>query len=173
MGHLHYNKVGNCIEVMLGIWEGMTVTDPMLAHMTGWERARHKLFNSGNKKMRSTLLYQLSIWSKWWTDDSLHWHHSVQHGRIRKHDPSAYHTFRTLWIALSQTDQWNSVKEWKRLITSRFIWLTLLANQWTSETEHTPLPCYTSGVIISMEKKLRGWKLIQNKVEWSMVKKSN
>ena len=39
-GRLHYNEVGNCIEVMLGIREGMTVTDPMLAHMTRWERAR-------------------------------------------------------------------------------------------------------------------------------------
>ena len=36
MGHLHYNEVGNHIEVMLGIQEGMTMTDPMLAHMTGW-----------------------------------------------------------------------------------------------------------------------------------------
>ena len=49
MGHLHYNEAGNHIEVMLGIWEGMTMTDSMLAHMTGWERAGYKIFNGGNK----------------------------------------------------------------------------------------------------------------------------
>ena len=49
---LCYNEAGNHIEVMLGVWEGMTVTDPMLAHMTGWERAEYKIFNGGNRKMR-------------------------------------------------------------------------------------------------------------------------
>ena len=33
------------------------MTDPMLAHMTGWERAEYKIFNGGNRKMRSTLPY--------------------------------------------------------------------------------------------------------------------
>ena len=49
---LCYNEVGNHIEVMLGVREGMTMTDPMLAHMTGWERAEYKIFNGGNRKMR-------------------------------------------------------------------------------------------------------------------------
>ena len=57
MGCLCYNEVGNHIEVMLGIQEGMTMTDPMLAHMTGWERVGYEIFNGGNRKMRSTLPY--------------------------------------------------------------------------------------------------------------------
>ena len=57
MGCLCYNEVGNHIEVMLGIHEGMTMTDPMLAHMTRWERAGYEIFNGRNRKMRSTLLY--------------------------------------------------------------------------------------------------------------------
>ena len=57
MGRLRYNKVGNHIEVMLGIREGMTMTDPMLAHMTGGERVGYEIFNGSNRKMRSTLPY--------------------------------------------------------------------------------------------------------------------
>ena len=45
------------MEVMLGMWEGMTVTDPMLVHMTGWERVGYEIFNGGNRKIRSTLPY--------------------------------------------------------------------------------------------------------------------
>ena len=56
-GRLHYHEAGNQIEVVLGARESMTVTDPMLAHMTGWERADAEMFNGGNAKTRSFLPY--------------------------------------------------------------------------------------------------------------------
>ena len=56
-GRLRYHEAGNQIEVVLGARESMTVTDPMLAHMTGWERADAEMFNGGNAKTRSFLPY--------------------------------------------------------------------------------------------------------------------
>ena len=57
MGRLCYNEAGNHIEVMLGIREGMTIMDLMLAHMMGWEKAGHEIFNMGSKKLRQSLPY--------------------------------------------------------------------------------------------------------------------
>ena len=58
MGRLRYNEAGNHIEVMLGVQEGMTVVDSMLAHMTGWERAGYEIFNAGARRLRQTLPYR-------------------------------------------------------------------------------------------------------------------
>ena len=40
LSRLHYHKVQNKIEVMLGMEESMTITDEMLMHMTGWKAFR-------------------------------------------------------------------------------------------------------------------------------------
>jgi len=57
MGRLRYSEAGNKIEIVLGIKEGMTIIDPMLAHMTGWERSGYEILNMGKSKMRADLPY--------------------------------------------------------------------------------------------------------------------
>ena len=57
MGRLRYHEAGNQIEVVLGPREGMALTDPMLATMTGWESTGKEIFNPGNAKSRTLLPY--------------------------------------------------------------------------------------------------------------------
>ena len=52
-GCLHYQEESNKIEVVLGSQESMSITDPMLAHMTGWEEAGYKMINMGASLMRT------------------------------------------------------------------------------------------------------------------------
>ena len=56
-GRLRYHEAGNQIEVILGVRESMTVTDPMLAFMSGWEGDGVEMFNGGNAKTRTFLPY--------------------------------------------------------------------------------------------------------------------
>ena len=50
-GRLHYHKESNKIEVILGSQESMSITDLMLAHMTGWEEAGYEMINMGASLM--------------------------------------------------------------------------------------------------------------------------
>ena len=56
-GRLRYHEAGNQIEVILGARESMTVTDPMLTFMSGWEGAGVEMFNGGNAKTCTFLPY--------------------------------------------------------------------------------------------------------------------
>ena len=56
-GRLRYHDESNRIEVVLGTQESMSITDPMLAHMTGWEEVNHELVNMGTGTMRTFLPY--------------------------------------------------------------------------------------------------------------------
>lgn len=58
LGRLRYHEVQNKIEVVLGMEEGMAITDEMLVHMTGWEGKNFELVNLGTSgKIRQILPY--------------------------------------------------------------------------------------------------------------------
>ena len=55
--HLHYHEESNKIEVILGSQESMSITDPMLAYMIGWEEAGYEMINMGASLTQTFLPY--------------------------------------------------------------------------------------------------------------------
>ena len=56
-GCLHYHKESNKIEVIQGSQQSISITDPMLAHMTGWEEAGYEMINMGASLMQTFFPY--------------------------------------------------------------------------------------------------------------------
>ena len=126
----------------------------------------YKIFNGGNKKMRSTLLYRCQFEAN--GEQMMVYTKIIAFSMVRSENMPLLHVIHLEPDGLPCHRQFNKI-QYHRLRVEETDHIEIhLTNTFNKpmdlETEHTPLPCYTLGMVI-MEKKPRGWKLIQNKVE--------